>query len=90
MFTPNDTLLYLLAREIMRDRLHEADTYRLAKMSRRNYPGWLSRSACRILSRLGNLLLAWGMQLLDYSFTTGQLPEEGDEARKGILISNCS
>jgi hypothetical protein len=67
MFILNDYLMMHLFKQNERDRLHEAEMYRLTKMCRRKNQSWLTRTTCWLLARLGQLMLKWGERLQSYS-----------------------
>jgi hypothetical protein len=69
MFLSNDYLLMHLFKEIERARLYEEEMYRMAKLSRRKNPGWITRPTCRLFGYLGQLMLKWGERMQKYSFS---------------------
>jgi len=71
MFTPNDYLMMFLAKQLERDRLHEAEMYRMAKMCRRKNRNRLAGATCLLLACLGRLMLKWGERFQSYSLAGG-------------------
>jgi hypothetical protein len=58
----NAYLVWLVRREINRDRVREAERYRLAQAARPARPRQ-RRLACRTLTWLGRQLVDWGLRL---------------------------
>lgn len=88
MFIPNDAFLYLLAKEIIRERLSEAEAYCMVYMCRRKNPGWFTRAAYWLLAQLGRLMLTWGARLQHHSFTTREMPTAIEDACESVMARN--
>jgi len=72
MFLPHHETVRRLAEERVRNCLREAERHRLLHEAGVDERGWLSSRFCRLLSRLGRLLVALGQWLEHYEVPSAE------------------
>lgn len=87
MFFSEYEIARRMAEERIRDHLREAEIHRLLRQAGLDQRAWLPRQACRLLSRLGHLLVALGQRLERYEVPSGtscrQLPRASEASSGG-------